>query len=104
MVMPSWPLANDGSRNQVPFFVEMDGNDRLNVQNGLNVIMRPGIEVEVELERHTDEVGHRVFHHLGKIRFVFRGLQGRRYQYRHHKQQGWDEMLLHACIFPLFVF
>jgi hypothetical protein len=40
---------HDGPRNQVPVVVDLDRNDRLDVENVLRLILGPGVERRVVL-------------------------------------------------------
>src|SRR5262249_47020230 len=58
----------DDPRDQVPILSDMNWNHRLNVQEVKHVIMlRACGEVEIILERHADEISHRVLRLLHQL-------------------------------------
>ena len=52
----------------------MQRDDRLDIQQVERPAVRPDAEIEIALELHADQVGHRVLQLLGQIR----GVRGRR--------------------------
>jgi hypothetical protein len=63
--------GHDGPRDEVPVLRQLDRDHRLHVQDPDAPLLRPGVEVEVVLERHADEVRHRVLRLLREVRVAF---------------------------------
>ncbi len=55
----------DGAGDDVPVFIDVEGNDGLQVDHVLGAAMRPVAEIEVVLDRETDEVADRILKLLG---------------------------------------
>jgi hypothetical protein len=73
---PERRLGNDRQDracDQVPIRIQLDGIHRLNVKNTLLLVERPHTKIKVVLERHTDQVRHRVLSGLGE-RLLGRGI------------------------------
>jgi hypothetical protein len=51
---------HDGAGDQVPVCVDVQRHDRLNVEDFLGAIERPGVEIGVALEWNADEIRDRV--------------------------------------------
>src|SRR5262249_1453940 len=60
--------GHDGARDEVPVVRQLDGHHRLDVQDPDAPVLRAGVEVEVVLERHADQVRYRVLRLLGEVR------------------------------------
>jgi hypothetical protein len=57
---------NDGLGDDISLTVKADRYDRVDIQDIPGLLIRPGIEVGVILERGTDQIGHRIQRGLGQ--------------------------------------
>ena len=94
----SWPgcggrLRNqrhDGARDQVPVGVEMDGVNRLDVEDVLRILFRPDVEVGVVLERQANHVSNRVLRRLRERGGILLRLHWRRERRGSRDDCGWE--------------